>query len=144
MSNNLTDILVPQFRKSFELSLLQAQLVQTANFLAYAVMATPAALLMRRFGYKAGLVVGLVTFSAGTLMFWPAAVIGQYTPFLIALFVVGSGASILETAANPLIAQFGDPLTSERRLNLAQTFNPRQAWFTRRRRYGHRPSGLPR
>ena len=124
MSNNLTDILVQQFRKSFELNLLQAQLVQTANFLAYALMATPAALLMRRFGYKAGLVIGLVTFGVGTLLFWPAAIIGQYMPFLVAIFVVGSGASFLETAANPLIAQFGDSHTSEQRLNFAQSFNP--------------------
>ncbi|HEX4005629.1 MAG TPA: MFS transporter, partial [Acidobacteriaceae bacterium] len=124
MSNNLTDILVQQFKKSFELSLLQAQLVQTAVFLAYGIMATPAALMMRRFGYKTGLVVGLVTFGIGTLLFWPAAIIGQYTPFLIALFIVGSGSSILETAANPLAAQFGAPETSEERLNFAQAFNP--------------------
>jgi FHS family L-fucose permease-like MFS transporter len=124
MSNNLTDILVQQFRKSFELSLLQAQLVQTSVFLAYGIMATPAALLMRRFGYKAGLVTGLITFGVGTLMFWPAAVIGNYLPFLVALFVVGSGSSILETAANPLVAQFGSSETSERRLNFAQAFNP--------------------
>ncbi len=124
MSNNLTDILVQQFRKSFELSLLQAQLVQTSNFLAYAVMATPAAFLMRRFGYKAGIVTGLLTFGVGTLLFWPAAIVGKYAAFLAALFVVGSGASILETAANPLVAQFGDSLSSERRLNFAQAFNP--------------------
>jgi len=124
MSNNLTDILVQQFRKTFALSLLQAQLVQTAVYLAYAVMATPAALLMRRFGYKSGLVIGLVTFAAGTLLFWPAALIGQYKPFLVALFIVGTGSSILETAANPLIAQFGDVETSEQRLNFAQAFNP--------------------
>ena len=124
MSNNLTDILVQQFKKSFELNLLQAQLVQTATFLAYGIMASPAALLMRRFGYKTGLIVGLVTFGIGTLLFWPAALIGQYTPFLIALFIVGSGSSILETAANPLVAQFGDSHTSEQRLNFAQAFNP--------------------
>jgi FHS family L-fucose permease-like MFS transporter len=124
MSNNLTDILVQQFRKSFELNLIQAQLVQTAVFLAYGLMATPAALLMRRYGYKTGLVTGLVTFGVGTLLFWPAAVIGLYTPFLLALFIVGSGSSILETAANPLVAQFGDPETSEQRLNFAQAFNP--------------------
>jgi FHS family L-fucose permease-like MFS transporter len=124
MSNNLTDILVQQFRKSFSLSLLQAQLVQTAVFLAYGTMAIPAALLMRRFGYKAGLLTGLIVFGVGTLLFWPAAVLGKYAPFLFALFVVGSGSSVLETAANPLIAQFGDPATSERRLNFAQAFNP--------------------
>jgi FHS family L-fucose permease-like MFS transporter len=124
MSNNLTDILVQQFRKSFSLSLLQAQLVQTAVFLAYGTMAIPAALLMRRFGYKVGLLVGLIVFGVGTLLFWPAAILGHYAPFLFALFVVGSGSSVLETAANPLIAQFGDPATSERRLNFAQAFNP--------------------
>ncbi len=124
MSNNLTDILVQQFRKTFELSLIQAQLVQTAVFLAYAVMATPAALLIRRFGYKAGLVTGLVTFGIGTLAFWPAAVIGLYTPFLLALFIVGCGSSILETSANPLVAQFGSPHTLEQRLNFAQALNP--------------------
>jgi FHS family L-fucose permease-like MFS transporter len=124
MSNNLTDILVQQFRKSFELNLVEAQLVQTSIFMAYFVMATPAALLMRRFGYKAGLVTGLVTFGLGTLSFLPAAFIGRYTPFLIALFVTGSGQAFLETAANPLIAQFGDSDTSERRLNFSQAFNP--------------------
>lgn len=124
MSNNLTDILVQQFKKSFELSLLEAQLVQTSVFLAYGIMATPAAFLMRRLGYKAGLVIGLVTFGVGTLLFWPAAVIGQYTPFLVALFIVGCGSSILETAANPLVAQFGDSSTSEQRLNFSQSFNP--------------------
>ena len=124
MSNNLADILVQQFKKSFSLSLLQAQLVQTAVYLAYGTMAIPAALLMRRFGYKVGLLVGLITFGTGTLLFWPAAVVGRYPFFLFALFVVGSGSSILETAANPLISQFGDPASSERRLNFAQAFNP--------------------
>ena len=124
MSNNLTDILVQQFRKTFSLSLLQAQLVQTSVFLAYGTMAIPSALLMKRFGYKVGLLVGLVVFGTGTLLFWPAAVMGEYLPFLCALFVVGGGSSILETAANPFIAQFGTAATSERRLNFAQAFNP--------------------
>lgn len=124
MSNNLTDILVQQFKKSFELSQFSAQLVQTANFFGYFCMAIPAALLMRRWGYKAGMVTGLVLFGAGMILFWPAAVSGQYAPFLIALFTVGCGASVLETAANPFIAQFGDPATSEQRLNFSQAFNP--------------------
>ena len=124
MSNNLTDILVQQFKKSFELSQFSAQLVQTANFLGYFCMAVPAALLMRRWGYKAGMILGLCTFGLGMILFWPAAVTGLYLPFLIALFVVGSGASILETAANPFMAQFGAPSSSERRLNFAQSFNP--------------------
>lgn len=124
MSNNLTDILVQQFKKSFELSPLQAQLVQTAVFFGYACMAIPAAFFMRRWGYKAGIVAGLCIFSAGTLLFWPAAAIGQYTPFLIALFIVGCGSATLETAANPFVAQFGAVETSEQRLNFAQSFNP--------------------
>jgi MFS transporter, FHS family, L-fucose permease len=124
MSNNLTDILVQQFKKSFELSPVSAQLVQTANFLGYFIMAMPAALLMRKWGYKAGMVTGLVLFGSGMVLFWPAAVSGQYLPFLVALFTVGSGASFLETASNPFIAQFGDPATSEQRLNFSQSFNP--------------------
>lgn len=124
MSNNLTDILVQQFRKGFNLSQLQAQMVQSAVFTGYFCMAMPAALLMRRWGYKAGILAGLCIFGVGTLLFWPAAVIGQYAPFLIALFVVGCGSATLETAANPFIAQFGPAETSERRLNFAQAFNP--------------------
>jgi FHS family L-fucose permease-like MFS transporter len=124
MSNNLTDILVQQFKKSFELSTFNAELVQTANFLGYFVMAMPAALLMRKWGYKAGMVTGLCLFGGGMVLFWPAAISGQYLPFLVALFTVGSGASFLETASNPFIAQFGDPATSEQRLNFSQSFNP--------------------
>ena len=124
MSNNLTDILVQQFRKSFTLSQLEAQLVQTAVFLGYFLMALPAASFMRRHGYKAGILLGLSLFATGTFLFWPAAIIGKYLPFLIALFFVGCGSATLETAANPLIAQFGLAGTSERRLNLAQGFNP--------------------
>jgi len=124
MSNNLTDILVQQFKKSFELSPIQAQLVQTAVFLGYFCMAIPAAVFMRRFGYKAGILAGMCLFGGGMLMFWPAAIIGQYGPFLLALFLVGCGSATLETAANPFIAQFGPPQTSERRLNFSQAFNP--------------------
>ena len=124
MSNNLTDILVQQFKKSLELSQFSAQLVQTANFFGYFCMAIPAGLLMRRWGYKSGMVTGLLLFGSGMLLFYPAAVRGQYAMFLIALFTVGCGASILETAANPFIAQFGDPVTSEQRLNFSQAFNP--------------------
>lgn len=124
MSNNLTDILVRQFQKSFQLSIFNAQLVQTANFLGYFCMAIPAALVMRKWGYKAGMIMGLCFFGAGMILFWPAAVSGSYAPFLVALFTVGCGASVLETAANPFMAQFGPAETSERRLNFAQSFNP--------------------
>jgi MFS transporter, FHS family, L-fucose permease len=124
MSNNLTDILVQQFKKSFELSPLEAQLVQTAVFFGYFFMALPAAIGMRRWGYKAGILAGLCLFGVGTLMFWPAAIVGQYWLMLTALFVVGCGSATLETAANPFIAQSGPSETSERRLNFSQAFNP--------------------
>ncbi|MGA1982443.1 MAG: L-fucose:H+ symporter permease [Acidobacteriaceae bacterium] len=124
MSNNLTDILVQQFRKSFELTRLKAQLVSTANFTGYFCMAIPAALVMRRWGYKTGMLMGTALFGFGLVFFWPAAVSGKYLPFLVALFAIGCGLSILETACNPFIAQFGPAPTSERRLNFAQAFNP--------------------
>jgi FHS family L-fucose permease-like MFS transporter len=124
MSNNLTDILVQQFKKSFELSKFSAQLVSTANFTGYFCMAIPAALVMRRWGYKVGMVTGLCLFGVGLLLFWPAAVSGLYGAFLVALFTVGCSLAILETAANPFVAQFGPAATSERRLNFAQAFNP--------------------
>jgi FHS family L-fucose permease-like MFS transporter len=124
MSNNLTDILVQQFKKSFELSTFSAQLVSTANFTGYFCMAIPAALVMQRWGYKVGMVSGLCLFGAGLLMFFPAAVSGKYALFLVALFAVGCSLAILETAANPFVAQFGPAATSEQRLNFAQAFNP--------------------
>src|ERR1700691_4917579 len=92
MSNNLTDILVQQFRKSLELSQFSAQLVQFANFMGYFCMAIPAALVMRKWGYRAGMVMGLVLFGGGMVMFWPAASTGAYAAFLCALFAVGCGA----------------------------------------------------
>jgi FHS family L-fucose permease-like MFS transporter len=124
VANNLNDILIQQFKKSFELSRLEAGLVQSAFYIGYFTLAIPAALMMRRFGYKAGMITGLLLFGVGTLLFWPAAVIGKYGFFLFALFVIGSGLSCLETASNPFVAELGDPETSEQRLNLAQSFNP--------------------
>jgi MFS transporter, FHS family, L-fucose permease len=88
------------------------------------LLAMPAAFLMRRAGYKSGFVIGLVLFGAGAFLFWPAALAGSYGYFLFALFVIASGLSFLETASNPFIAQLGDAESSERRLNLAQAFNP--------------------
>jgi FHS family L-fucose permease-like MFS transporter len=92
--------------------------------MGYFLLAVPAGLLMRKFGYKAGLVTGLMLFAAGAILFWPAAVIGKFGMFLFALFVIASGASFLETGANPFIATLGDPESSERRLNFSQAFNP--------------------
>src|ERR1700761_8272553 len=122
--NNLNDVLIRQFMTSFAISRFQAGLVQSAFYLGYFLLATPAALVMRRFGYKAGFLTGLFLFGAGAMLFWPAAIVGRYSFFLFALFVVASGLSFLETSANPFIAQFGPAATSERRLNFSQAFNP--------------------
>jgi FHS family L-fucose permease-like MFS transporter len=122
--SNMNDILIKQFMKSFELTRLKAGLIQSAFYMGYFVLAVPAALVMRRFGYKAGLVIGLFLYSLGTFLFWPAAIVRQYGFFLFALFVIASGASFLETGANSFIALLGDPRTSERRLNFSQAFNP--------------------
>ncbi len=124
MSNNLTDILVQQFRKSFELTPAEAQLVQTAVFLGYFIMALPTAMLTRARGYKAGILLGLGLFGVGLLLFWPAAVVGRYSFMLGALLLVGSGSAVLEASANPYIAGAGPAGSSERRLNFAQSFNP--------------------
>ncbi len=122
--NNLNDVLIRQFMKSFAITRFQAGLVQSAFSLGYFVLAMPAALLMRKLGYKAGFVIGLFLFGFGTFLFWPAAIIERYGFFLLALFVIASGLSFLETASNPFIAQLGDPESSERRLNFSQAFNP--------------------
>src|ERR1035437_2552679 len=122
--NNLNDVLIRQFMKSFEISRFQAGLVQSAFYIGYFLLAMPAALLMRRYGYKFGFIVGLLLYGIGTILFWPAALVGQYWFFLMALFVIASGLSFLETASNPFIAQMGSPETSEQRLNFSQAFNP--------------------
>lgn len=122
--NNLNDILIKQFMKSFEITRLEAGLIQSAFYLGYFLLALPAAMIMRKFNYKTGLVTGMILYSIGTFLFWPAALSGKYTFFLCALFVIASGLSFLETGANPFIAGLGDPNSSERRLNFSQAFNP--------------------
>jgi FHS family L-fucose permease-like MFS transporter len=122
--SNLNDVLIRQFMKSFAISRFQAGLVQSAFYLGYFVLAIPAALLMRRMGYKFGIVIGLLLFASGTFLFWPAALLGRYGFFLFALFVIASGLSFLETASNPFIAQLGSPESAARRLNFSQAFNP--------------------
>jgi FHS family L-fucose permease-like MFS transporter len=102
--NNLNDVLIRQFMKSFAITRFQAGLVQSAFYMGYFVLAMPAALIMRKLGYKAGFVIGLFLFGLGTFLFWPAAIAGRYAFFLLALFVIASGLSFLETASNPFIA----------------------------------------
>lgn len=115
--NNLNGVLIKQFMKSMELSRFQAGLIQSAFYMGYFVLAVPAALLMRRFSYKTGIVFGLLLYAAGCLLFWPAAIIGKYGFFLLALFIIASGLAFLETGANPFIALLGRPESSEQRLN---------------------------
>src|SRR5881394_3519547 len=124
VSNSLNDVLIPQFRKTFLLSDTASGLVQFATFIGYFVFAIPASLFMRRFGYRAAVVMGLMLFAGGALLFYPAAQFGEYHFFLGALFVVASGLSFLETSANPMIAAMGPPETADQRLNFAQAFNP--------------------
>jgi FHS family L-fucose permease-like MFS transporter len=122
--NNLNDILIRQFMKSFAMSRFEAGFVQTAFYLGYFGLAIPAGMLMRRFGYKLGILTGLCLLAAGSFLFWPAANAGSYAFFLSALFIIASGLSFLETAANPIIIRMGPSESSERRLNFSQAFNP--------------------
>lgn len=122
-AHNLDPILIPHLKRSFTLTNTQATLIDSAVFIAYFLMALPAGFIMKRFGYKIGIIVGLLLFSAGSFMFLPAADHQSYTYFLIALFVIACGLTILETAANPYAAALGDPSTSTQRLNFAQSFN---------------------
>jgi FHS family L-fucose permease-like MFS transporter len=122
--SNLNDILIKQFMKSFEITRFKAGLIQSAFYMGYFLLSMPAALIMRKYSYKTGLVIGLLLYSTGSFLFWPAAIMGQYGFFLFALFVIASGAAFLETGANPFIALLGDSRTSERRLTFSQAFNP--------------------
>jgi len=124
MPNNLNDVLIRQFMKSFQISRIEAGLVQSAFYFGYFCVSMPAAFVLRRFGYRAGLVSGLLLYALGCLLFWPAAEIDRYSFFLLALFVIAAGLAFLETGAASFIAQLGEPEMSERRLNFAQSFNP--------------------
>lgn len=123
IANNLNDILIRQFQKALSLDRAEAGFIQFVFYFGYFVMALPAGLVMRRFGYRIGIVAGLGLYAAGALLFWPAAEIRQYWAFLGALFVIAAGAAFLETAANPFIVAFGDASRASQRLNFAQSFN---------------------
>ena len=122
--NNLNGVLIKQFMKSFELTAFKAGLIQSAFYMGYFILAVPAAILMRKYSYKVGIVFGLLLYAFGCLLFYPAALIGTYGFFLFALFIIASGLAFLETGANPFIALLGNKDSSERRLNLSQAFNP--------------------
>ena len=123
-ANNLNDVLIAQFKKAFVLSDFGAGLVQSAFYLGYFLVAMPAGMYMRRFGYKSAVVCGLTLYGLGALLFWPAASMAAYGLFLFALFVIASGLAFLETSANPFVTLLGPRESATRRLNLAQAFNP--------------------
>jgi len=122
-SNNLNPILIPHLKKSFTLTTTQSTLVDSAVYIAYFLMALPAGFVMKRFGYKTGIITGLLFFSVGAFLFIPAANTQSFIFFLFALFVIACGLGFLETAANPYAAALGPHETSTQRLNLAQSFN---------------------
>ncbi|MEY4114981.1 MAG: hypothetical protein RLZ76_1674, partial [Bacteroidota bacterium] len=123
IANNLNGILIPHLRKALQLTNMQSTFVDTAVYLAYFSAAIPAGMILKKFGYKKGIITGLIVFSIGAFMFIPAANMRAYNIFLLGLFIIGCGLTILETAANPYASKLGDPATATSRLTLAQSFN---------------------
>ncbi|ETZ24478.1 L-fucose:H+ symporter permease [Pedobacter sp. V48] len=121
--HNLDPILIPHLKRSFSLSTLEASLVDSAVFIAYFFMALPAGFIMKKYGYKTGIILGLALFAIGSFLFIPAANTQAYVFFLGALFIIACGLTILETAANPYASLLGPPETATFRLNFAQSFN---------------------
>jgi len=123
-ANAVTDPMVSAFKKVLELNNFQASLVQMAFYGGYFTMALPAALFIRNYSYKVGIIIGLCLYAIGALLFYPAAVTGQFGFFLVGLYILTFGLAFLETTANPYILSMGDTSTATQRLNLAQSFNP--------------------
>src|SRR5918998_6011417 len=121
---DLTTPMVAGFQRIFDMSTFQASLVQLAYFGAYFLLALPAEFINQRFGYKTGILTGLALAALGAFLFYPASKIMTYEAFLVALFAMAAGCSILETSANPYVLALGPERTATRRLNLAQAFNP--------------------
>lgn len=123
-ANAVTDPMVTAFKKVLELDNFQASLVQMAFYGGYFTMALPAALFIRKYSYKVGIIIGLSLYAIGALLFYPAAVTEQFVFFLMGLYILTFGLAFLETTANPYILSMGDSTTATQRLNLAQAFNP--------------------
>jgi MFS transporter, FHS family, L-fucose permease len=123
IANNLNGILIPHLRKALQLTNMQSTFVDTAVYMAYFLMAIPSGIILRKFGYKKGIIMGLLIFAAGALLFIPAANMQAYSVFLSGLFILGCGLTLLETAANPYATRLGEPEGATARLNLAQSFN---------------------
>ena len=125
IANDLTNPMVSAFKKVMpELSNVQASLVQFAFYFGYFFMALPAALFIRKFSYKSGIILGLSLYAIGAFLFYPAAANKEFNYFLISLWIITCGLAFLETTSNPLILSLGDKETATQRLNLAQAFNP--------------------
>ncbi len=123
MAHNLDSVLIPHLKKACNLDNKQSTLIDTSVFLAYFLMAIPAGMILKKWGYKASMITGLLAFALGAFLFVPAANELSYVTFLIALFIIGCGLTILETSANPYAAILGEPSKATWRLNLAATFN---------------------
>lgn len=123
-ANDITNPMVKAFSKIFRMSATDGALVQVAFYGGYFAMAFPAAMFIRRFSYKAGVLLGLGMYALGAFLFFPAKMTGEYYPFLLAYFILTCGLSFLETSCNPYILSMGTDETATRRLNLAQSFNP--------------------
>lgn len=123
-ANDITNPMVKAFSKIFRMSVTDGALVQVAFYGGYFAMAFPAAMFIRKYSYKAGILMGLGLYAVGALLFFPAKMTGEYYPFLLAYFILTCGLSFLETSANPYILSMGTEETATRRLNLAQSFNP--------------------
>lgn len=123
IANSLNGTLIKHFQTALNLNRAQAGIVDSAFYIGYFVMALPAAFLMNRIGYKKGILIGLLLYVAGALVFYPAAEMRVYGIFLFALFVIACGLAFLETAANPYVTVLGSPSSAESRLNFAQSFN---------------------
>ena len=123
-ANDITNPMVKAFSKIFRMSATDGALVQVAFYGGYFAMAFPAAIFIRKFSYKAGVLLGLGLYAVGAFLFFPAKMMGEYYPFLLAYFILTCGLSFLETSCNPYILSMGTEETATRRLNLAQSFNP--------------------
>ena len=120
---NLNPILIPHLKKACRLTDTQSAFIDSASYIAYFLLALPAGRFMNRFGYKGGIILGLLLFAFGAFLFYPASITRSYAFFLGALFIIASGLAFLETAANPYMTVLGDPATGTQRLNFAQSFN---------------------
>ncbi|MBR1487529.1 MAG: L-fucose:H+ symporter permease [Bacteroidales bacterium] len=124
LANNMTDTLLSAFKRIMSMSDAQTSLIQFAFYGSYFCFALPAALYIRKYSYKSGVILGLCLYAAGAILFFPASKTASYAFYLAAIYIMAGGCSILETTANPYILSMGAPQTATRRLNIAQSFNP--------------------